>query len=287
LDPNTYKWVYGHLITMMVMLLVGYCWLKSRLLSLVLVVLISGFSFYMNFRSLAGLTLLTGLALLWSDLLSSDREKLSGDRLFVSCVFALLACFGILQFYSFAASSGLLGEESKQKYIMQAGSAEEEFSLLDGRKEGLFAVPKIIESPILGWGSWAKDQSYVKQRHRELYGSRAYLGADISEFGVIPTHSHLLTGFLEAGILGGLFWIAVLWMMIRNMVYTNILKLTPILWVLFYYESVAMVWDLLFSPFGGSRRVKMGALIALQVVFAAQLGYRRVFQVGRLRQVKF
>jgi hypothetical protein len=56
-------------------------------------------------------------------------------------------------------------------------------------------------------------------------------------------------------------------------------------WSLFVMASVLMLWDLIFSPFGGARRVEIGMLIAWQLNIALELGYKKIWSIRSRRKI--
>jgi hypothetical protein len=90
-------------------------------------------------------------------------------------------------------------------------------------------------------------------------------GVDVSHYTVegieIPTHSHLLGSWVEAGVMGGIFWIVVM-MIVVAAIYRTLKwdagSAALIAFVLFF-----AVWDILFSPFGASQRFIKAAQICI------------------------
>ena len=80
------------------------------------------------------------------------------------------------------------------------------------------------------------------------------------DLGTIPTHSHILGSWAEAGAAGGLFWILVLWLALRT--FYRMLRHERLPYRLFLlFMLVFFIWDILFSPFGLERRVTDPAMI--------------------------
>ncbi len=71
--------------------------------------------------------------------------------------------------------------------------------------------------------------------------------------GLIPSHSFIFGAWVEAGILGAVFWAYVLWLTGRNLVYLS--QMQEVLTPLIAYLSFIMLWDVVFSPFGFSQRL--------------------------------
>lgn len=224
------------------------------------------FSFYMNARSFAGLSILTGVLILIfvkyrGCALSVRSVAMSGVVLFI--LINLLA--GV---YSYGASSGFFGSEAQEKYASQVKFGGGVLNiLLGGRSESLVSTIAIGDSPIIGHGSWAKNYKYTFML--------AALRRDFSEVnekavtrdalnGLIPSHSYLLGAWVESGIVGGAFWIFILlWVLLRVL---------PAAWsrgdVLGLYVVMSLplfFWNVFFSPFGANVRVDVAGFLAICV----------------------
>lgn len=282
LDTENYKWTYGTPLTLASFLVAGYLTRHFHIVGLALPAAVGVLSFLMNFRSLAGLTLLAVfLATLKS--LPGFRE-VSIARAAGVTVAVFLAASGIFSFYVWAAPQGLLGETAQAKFAMQSsGQGGGKFSLLSGRGEILFAAPKILESPWIGWGSWARDIEFVELRHKELHGNK-YLGGVAGDEGVIPTHSHVVGGWIEAGIIGAFFWVACLWLIGRNLLFSSPTPLGNALFVVLLFTGLELCWHVVFSPFGAGRRVETGIFIAWHVTVANALGFGNLTSIVPSRQ---
>jgi hypothetical protein len=81
------------------------------------------------------------------------------------------------------------------------------------------------------------------------------------EYELIPAHSHISGGWLEAGIFGGIFWIIALVRAVRTLVNGStafIGQLAPLMTFLLVFFA----WDLIFSPYGAERRLWNGFMLA-------------------------
>lgn len=209
-------------------------------------------------RSLGGICVTAALYLL---VLRVMRKRVAaGVKLKTGQVVAISALcavgvIGILFAYGYAASKGFLGAGAREKYHLQSGGKYG--VLLGGRVESLGSLPAIYASPILGHGSWARDPLYVFMEVRGL----ARLGYDVKdEFdpdelkeGYIPTHSYLLGAWVDAGILGAVFWFWVFVLCARAIfrVYPASAPLLPLV----AYSGISMLWSILFSPYGAGARI--------------------------------
>jgi hypothetical protein len=208
--------------------------------------------FFMNARSLGGITLFSGILMLIPDIVRKQidtRNLLGWKQLLLGSGLLYLFITG----YSLFAGSGFLGEEAKEKYEMQTKNGENILS--GGRGEYLASIPAIMDSPILGHGSWAKNSKYIKgllvKRGEDFTNPKFY---EMIENGLIPTHSHLFGGWVEAGFLGFVFWFVVFKLVLRGILLSvkyELLKSYPFI----VFTLLTFIWDIPFSPFGLERRI--------------------------------
>jgi hypothetical protein len=263
-----YKFYIGAPISAASFLAVDYAYHRYlRKAAHFLPLLASGMAFLQNCRSLAGVTLIAQIANLLtirqkSRHANGDHSTASGKaRLIFMFLFFCLAGLGLVELYNHAAPRGFLGEGPLKTYEMQTRlSRSGKFTFLSGRWDHLYTWPKIFESPIIGYGSWAKDIDYVVSRAKDLGMNPAMLRIE-GEYGLVIAHSHITAGWLEAGIFGGIFWIIALWRAVRLLVNGSTAsygRLAPLMTFLL----VGFVWDLFFSPYAGERRLWSGFMLA-------------------------
>ncbi|NDC76518.1 MAG: hypothetical protein EBZ67_01340, partial [Chitinophagia bacterium] len=141
--------------------------------------------------------------------------------------------------------------------------------------EYTIAIPAIIESPLLGYGSWARNLTFVK-KYIQINGMDpdSFDAQFLLDLGTIPTHSHILGSWAEAGVAGGIFWLLVLYM--AGTAFFRILRSPDIPYRLFCLFAISwFAWDIVFSPFGLERRVTDPALIVL-VSTLGMLGFAEI-----------
>lgn len=221
-------------------------------------------SFFLNARSFAALSIVTGVLIL---VYAKRRGSVvsAGELAFASII--LLVMVNLLAAaYSYGASSGLFGTDAQEKYesqVMYGGGVVN--MLLGGRSEGLVSTQAIADSPIIGHGSWAKNFKYsmmLADLRRNFSEVNEGAVTDDTMDGLIPSHSYLLGAWVEAGIVGGAFWLFVmLWMLLRVL---------PAAWLcgdvvgLFVVMSLPLFfWNVLFSPFGANVRVEVAGFLAI------------------------
>ncbi len=210
-------------------------------------------------RNLFGLS---ALAALLQALATTRRRALSPLNLAALGIVGLVAAQGLVSAYGYAASSGLMGLDAKDKYELQSSGSLG--ILLGGRAESLVSTQAIIDSPIIGHGSWARDIHYVELWVTRLEQAGYEIQGDPFESNLIPTHSHLFGAWVEAGVLGGIFWLWALWTTVRGL-YAAIVRPTPFSGFIVFI-CLSLIWDILFSPFGLDRRVTTAAWLVLVMV---------------------
>ncbi len=144
-----------------------------------------------------------------------------------------------------------------QKYETQARGS---FGLLlGGRSELLVSTQAFLDKPMLGHGSWAKDTAGYRQAYVERYYELGYTQSNQQAVtgGLIPTHSYLMGALVWSGLLGGLFWMVLLWTVAR--MFLGVAGRLPFY---FYVGLVGLLWDVLFSPFGASARWSSAVFLA-------------------------
>lgn len=210
----------------------------------------------LGFRSLGGILLMAVILHIVEPLFSSAASGRSSTRRFIVAGIILAVGLGAITTYTFAASSGALGPDEREKVAWQ--SRGNLGVLLGGRLEILASSQAVQDSPILGHGSWAKDAKYrdlLTQRAAD-YGYLVLSADDADE--AIPSHSHLLGTWVEAGVMGIFVWIVVFGLGFREVLALD--RYRP-LWPLSLVVGLLLMWDVLFSPFGADRRYLTPVLV--------------------------
>jgi O-antigen ligase len=159
-------------------------------------------------------------------------------------------------------SLGLVGEDAQAKNQSQFQSSQG--FLLGGRPEILVSSRAVLESPILGHGSGAKDMKYVEMLSdiQAEEGMKVDLQDEEESFqGLIPAHSHLMGAWVQAGIVGALFWAYIFRLTAKALVRVAVLR--PALSPVYAFMLVGFLWDILFSPFGSFERFLDALLIVI------------------------
>lgn len=183
---------------------------------------------------------------------------------------AALAAYAAGLIYVGGAASGVFGEEARQKFVEQRTDASGDAVLAilaGGRDEFYSSTAAIADSPIIGYGSWARSSYYYSiyvQGVREHGTPQQIQEVDrkiwIGE-PLIPTHSYLLGAWVEAGFVGALFWLLLAWRTF-NAIRQGLLLASRVQ-VMILLNAFPFLWNIFFSPFGGTSRLVATAFIVL------------------------
>ncbi|HXM94769.1 MAG TPA: hypothetical protein VOA64_11065 [Candidatus Dormibacteraeota bacterium] len=243
---SPWKFGIGIPITMLVAMLAAHS-SKHRYLGILLpLTALAIVHAFQDFRILAVICFISAIYSLF--LTSAKREQPGRFRL---AMLALMIAGGVVAFtlvYSHLADQGVFGEYAQRKLEAQSGEGG---LLLGGRGEVLASWQAILDSPLLGHGSWARDPSYsaiLADRRAEL-GYKRFQGGKKDD--LIPTHSYIFGSWVDAGIAGGMFWLFILAFTVHTIM--NPSGTEPLLPV-FAFAGLMLTWDILFSPLGTPTR---------------------------------
>lgn len=267
-DAETLPWKIGLAKPIALMVIVSCIVLsvsakgKNSLVAMVLFAL-GLFDITMDFRS-HGLVLIgTAVLLLIPTYFSTraNRPRTAHRNAYIAVSLGgLVASFLAFEFYSYAAHSGWLSERATRKFQMQVEASDTSI-LVAGRSEVLVYFEAIYDGIFLGHGSWPRNALYAEKLASERYelglsGSRA-----VSKDNSIPIHSHIFGSWIEAGFVGGLFWIFVITLIFQSVLRSSVGEshVRP----LYLYAALLLLWDIFFSPFSGFRRFETAFLLVI------------------------
>ncbi len=196
----------------------------------------------------------------------------------VICIILLPLVMGT---YKYLAAKGMLGEASKQKYLVQTERGSGFLSLLKSGRGGFFiGLDAATDRPILGFGPWALDTKGYVLKHADEFSSEEwwkYLNERYSKgkIGFIPSHSYVINFWVWYGILG-----LICMLYIGRLYFTtlkNNLDAIPELYGYFAFILPPELWAWFFSPFG--RRTYTTLLFVL-CLFARAVAENRFRYVG-------
>lgn len=219
---------------------------------------------FLGARSLFLLTFLSGALSAFTLHFSRPRDRVFAISLVIMLLFGGMiageAVFGEI------VKTGVLGQEMLNKYLAQTAGGRSIF--FGGRPESIVSLRAISESPLLGHGSWAEKPQYRYLLYQLLQAQGAYVNWNaeyLTRVETIPSHSILLGTWVQHGVLAGLFWASVLVLGFRALLAGAVAARPG--WSYEFLAIATLLWDTLFSPFGGERR----CVTALFIVIAAAL----------------
>lgn len=262
---NPWKWGVGLVVLGAFSIIFSFFAKKrSSLVLLTCLLLFLVVSLWNDARSMAVFPLLAGIAYL---AVRSGRLRLLIRRLqgrfgvvkLASVVVVLMIVMNTAFTMVFSSSWFLqaMPQASAEKFRKQASGNYG--VLLGGRTETLVSVDAYLKKPLLGHGSWAKD----KDGYRDLLAERVFQAGysdnplSTNELNLIPVHSYLIGGLVWAGIGGGLFWLYLIFWLMRQFI-----SQSEYLGFYFYNGIVALMWNILFSPFGADARWATAVFVA-------------------------
>jgi hypothetical protein len=260
-EEGRFPWKFGYAPGLVLLTLLAGCYFyKRRNYPLMILVFLafSAVNVVMNYRSMVLFMLL--VIAMTVPIVPERVGRLQllprgpTARLFVTAALALAAGGAALGVVELATKSGILGAEQQEKNEKQAQSLGG--ILLGGRPEILVSSRAILDSPIIGHGSWPKEPRYTEMLTdiEARYGIHVDLeSGDESRAGVIPSHSSLFGSWVAAGIAGAIFWFYLLPQVVKALVKVTSLRFT--LAPLYAYLLVNLFWDIFFSPFNGNHRI--------------------------------
>jgi len=257
LNPNDYaevypwKFGYGMAITLLAVL-VSKIWIfeRRKFWSPAIILSVGVLNFYMDFRSLGLVCLLTGGFTLVRKSNRFGLQKMKWGEVTRLVLLGGVALYGISTFYDYSASEGWYGAEAREKHLLQ--SSGDMGILLGGRSEILASTQAVTDSLIIGHGSWAKDQKYADIMMDAL-NHHGYVLQGESESDLIPSHSYIMGAWVEAGLVGAVFWLWGLTLSVRALIATYGSSST--LAALIAFVAFNLMWNIPFSPFGAEARL--------------------------------
>jgi hypothetical protein len=286
---ETWKFGIGYAVTFLLILSTQLRWVR-RVNNLGEAILLAAavLNVVMESRSIGGICFIAALYLFVQRRTKPSQTvppKVSPIKLVLAASILLVSGVVVLKFYGFVASSGMLGESSQQKYESQASG---DFGLLiGGRQELLVSSLAIMDSPVIGHGSWAKDPKYIAMLPEMLskYGYETPpISYDEELSDLIPTHSFLFGAWVNSGLLGAVFWfwVIVFCGKILLVLYKSREPLTPVI----VFVGINLIWNVLFSPFGAETRLYTAYYLVLIMFVHRRLLIRQATQLqnGHPRQ---
>lgn len=204
------------------------------------------------------------------DSLDAYKEKVKGvsARFIVVLIFLVAMLFTGKQVYEYAAEGGYLGEEWQKKYLLQK---ESDLGLAGSSRMGFFIGTYAFfeEYWLIGSGSRAEDETDIFIRFASfanIYDSDLLRRLSQSS-SLTVIHSCIMTSGVQAGFLGILVWIYLLYLCFKFL--KNGWLLYPKLVAMSSFVIISFVWTVFFSPLGG--RLSMVAPVLLLICYSSKI----------------
>jgi hypothetical protein len=236
-------WKFGYSTPIVYLLACASYFLPIKLMCLAFAGL-GVWNIFMDFRIMGAICLMIA-AVLW--VRANNPDGLSGTqlfKLFTACMIAAAVVGAAL-------------------YATQDEFAKRREGSNVGREAGLFvAVRGVIESPIVGYGSWPTDPRLVSLFQEEVAEEGQEYG-DAARVQVFTAHSQGLQAWIEGGVLAALFFIYYGIRLISTGFHAALRRrpdgYLPIFLVFLIYDT----WHLFMSPFSGPTRLPIAVGVAI------------------------
>lgn len=261
ISPNIYvqggahwKFGYGFAITLFFALMTTRQFFNKEFITILIFLFLSVLNFYLGFRSIAGVCLFVFfiMILVRYNFIRSfiDNKQPIQFKIFSVIAFILISSFLVNFTYSYLAINEYLGSDELTRYNSQIGPLG---ILIGGRQEILTSIYAILESPFIGYGSWAVNP-FSDNLLSDLLSRFGYYNTQVYNYfgNRMPTHSHIFGAWVNAGIFGTFIWFWFLYKII-NVILINSTSRNA--WSGFlYFICMLVIWKLFFSDFNESAR---------------------------------
>jgi hypothetical protein len=291
-------WKFGYALGVITLVLLISCFFYARrwyLIGILLILGVAGVNLLENYRSPVGQLLIVIVLVFpvvpeqFGKVRILPRSR-GAVRVAVLLVLSLGSAWVAGVLVDFVTSAGLISEEAKTKNEAEKKGG----SLLGGRPEIQVSSQAVKDSPIIGYGSWAKDSKYVEMLFDLEVENGVYTSSELYDIGAgyIPAHSHLMGAWVWAGILGATFWLYVLWLTARATIRLGLLR--PPLAPVYAWIVTGMFWQIMFSPFGLNVRMYDAVAIVIMIdlletdpvrIKSVLAGVRKRIMVSRPRRL--
>lgn len=204
------------------------------------------------------------------------------NMFWILCFFAIIGIFCVHNLYRISVTQGWLGEDALKKYERQTeGDTSIKALLLGGRMESFCGLIACVDRPIIGFGPWAMDTDGYTDEFIEKYGTRedvsnyyksmAWNMAHGQTLYMIPCHAYITQFWLWFGFFGLLFWLYVIYVLIRYLKYDC--------WVVpqwFFWLAASIpgfLWNVFFVPWSN----RVGSILFIVACLMA-----RAVRLGRI-----
>lgn len=240
-------WKFGYATPIAYLLACGAYFLPIKFMCLAFIG-VGLWNIFMDFRIMGAICILIA-AVLW--VRANNPDGLNGMQLLK----VVLAC-GIA-----AAIVGTALYVTEEDYKRRRETSNV------GREAGLrVALQGVVESPIIGYGSWPTDPRLVSLFQEEIADQKDVFGDRMAGVSVFTAHSQALQAWIEGGIFAALFFFYYGMKLIATGFRVALQRrpdgYLPIFLVFLVYDT----WHLIMSPFSGPTRLPIAVGIAIVVM---------------------
>jgi len=248
-------WKLGYAEPVNAALIAAVCLMRSTGHQGALLFLLGVLNIWLDYRSMAAFVVIVAL-IIWLN----QWSRRGGVKVVGVLLISVLAT-GIIA-GAYWASQGQFSERRQASNSGRLSNAIVGFSA-------------ILESPLIGYGSWGRDTRFAKlyaavnARMQKTEESALY-DFDAIRLATIPAHSQFLEAWIEGGMLGIAFFLCYLFWLLKGL-HAVIFKVRRVALVpLLAFCMVSGMWALFMSPFKGMTRFTI-AFAGLAAVIACQL----------------
>lgn len=207
---------------------------------------------------------------------SRRRMMIIGRHIVLFSVCVLVLAIVGKNIYKYTASQGLLGEAARAKYYHQTKQGQSVLSILmAGRAEFFIGMRAVMDHPIMGFGTMAKDtkgywaEFMWKYSDIDDYELFSRITARIEKYGGslnIPVHSYIVGFWGQSGIIGLVFSVYIFYLV--YIFFKRYACAIPSWYGYFACGIPGLIWSMFFSPYGhgiGAPVLLTGLLMARAV----------------------
>ena len=176
-------------------------------------------------------------------------EKFKINRIIPIVLSSLIFYLFITNIYEMLIVYELLPNTLLEKQISQNSELG---TLLGGRSEIFSSYLAIVDAPIMGHGSWAENCKYIYSIYDQIIQYNPNIKVDLTRC-LIKSHSVIFGSWVNSGIFGFLFWFYIIIIIVIKLI--KDIRTDGNLLTLLLYLTITVFWDIIFSPYGGTRMV--------------------------------
>jgi O-antigen ligase len=127
----------------------------------------------------------------------------------------------------------------------------------------------IVDSPILGYGSWGQGtEKYAQMYYNSVIDDLTAADPEMqmNRGGNFTAHSQVIQAWMEGGLLAGAFFLTYIWLLVRALLRCVRVRPVDFLMPAMVFVIASNLWDSIMSPFLGLSRISLAMAIAAIIV---------------------